>query len=233
MPITIRMNRLMQGTTQPFTPLTPQTMNDKGADALRIAVIERAIQDMKTGIIANEIMTSEKIAQSVTPEIRNRMYNYRHDAFRLMKSAREFLKSKWCDTLAMDTNVDYLVSETIFNSHKCAAMLKQPYDLYIVHGKRPVPFAAVRECMDCTLLGITAIMPTSLLGHIREDPETGIHTILFTRKAKRQPLIKYFGIERPYFGRGPWNPDTEALYTRRVSLENNANYNERRSSEDE
>ena len=233
MPITIHLNRIMRGMPRhPLGPLEPEDMNDEGTDALRLAIIERAIMDLKIGIIATNIMTSEKIAMAVTPQLLNRMYNYRHEAFRFMRSAREFLKSVWCDTLAMDTNVDYLVSETVFNSQRCSAMLKQPYDLYVIRNKVPIPFATVRECMDCTLLGLTAIMPPSLLGHIREDPETGIKTILFTRKAQRQPMIKYFGIERPWFGPGRWSPDAEALYARRVSLENNANYNERRIEDD-
>lgn len=233
MPITIRLNRIMRGMPRPLTPLEPEDMDDAGTDALRLAVIERAIMDLKIGIIASAIMDSDKIAKAITPEIHNRLYNYRHEAYKQMKSAREFLKSKWCDTLAMDTNVDYLVSETIFNSQKCAVMLKQPYDLYIIRSKTPTQYITVRECMDFTLLGITAIMPPSLLGHIREDPETGIHTIMFTRKAQRQPMIKYFGVERPYFGPGPWDPDIDALYTRRVTLESNANYNERKAQDED
>ena len=231
MPTTIRLNRIMRWMPRPLTPLKPEDMDDAGTDALRLAVIELAINDLKTGIIASQIMDSEKIAKAVSPEIHARLYNYRHEAYKQMKSAREFLKSKWCDTLAMETNVDYLVSEMIFNSQKCAAMLKQPYDLYIIRNKVPVPYATISECMDCTLLGITAIMPPSLLGHIREDPETGFHTILFTRKIQRQPTIKYFGIERPYFGPGPWEPDAEAMYARRIFIENN--YNERRAMEND
>ena len=232
MPISIRLNRITRGMPSPYLPLAPEKMNDEGTDALRIAVIERAINDLKIGSVATQIITSEKIAKAVDPQIQNRLYNYRHNASKNMKSAQDFLKSKWCDTLAMGTNVDYLTSETLFNSQRCAEMLRQPYDLYIIRNKVPVPFATVMECMDCTLLGITSIMPPSLLGHIREDPETGIHTILFTRKAQRQPLIKYFGIERPTFGRGAWSPDVKALYARRVSIENSANGYERRFDDD-
>lgn len=227
MPITIRMNRLMQGMTQPYTPLTPQTMDDKGADALRLAVIERAIQDMKTGIIVQQIMTTDRIAKAVTQQIHNRMYNYRHDALRLLRSAQDFLKSNWCDTLGMGINIDYLTSESIFNSHQCAALLRRPYTLYIVKGKQLVPYLTVTEAMNCTLLGITAIMPPSLLGHIREDPITGIHTILFTRKVQKQPLIKYFGIEK-FSQKCESEIDIDALYKRRITMENNPTYDERR-----
>lgn len=233
MPISIRLNRIMRGSPNPYLPISPEEMDDTGTDALRFAVIERAIADLKIGIVANQVMTSEKIAKADTPQIQNRLYNYRHNALRYMKSAQEFLKSKWCDTLAMDTNVDYLVSETIFNSQRCAQMLKQPYDLYIIRSKTPpIPFATVKECMDCTLLGLTAIMPPSLLGHIREDTETGVHTILFTRKVQRQPIVKYFGVERPCFGNAKWSLDIQALYARRISMEKNGNINERRWADD-
>lgn len=232
MPITMRLNRDLRGRPLPTRRLTPETMNDAGADALRMAVIERALWDLKTGIIVTRILTTEKLNMACSAAVKNRLYNYRHTALREMKSARAFLASPWCDTLGMGTDINYLVGETIFNSHKCGMILQQPYTVYTVKNRDITPFLVLKECMDATLLGITNIMPPSLLSHIRTDPNTDVRTILFTQKAKGQPRVKYFGIERSAFGHDQ-DPDVNALYKRRVAIENNMLYSGRPKDDEE
>ena len=129
----------------PPYPLTPQTMTDIGTDALRLAVIERAIMDLKCGLIASRLMTSAKLAMAASRDIHDRLYNFRHDAYKFLKSAKESLNSAWCDTLGMGVDIKYLVHETEVNSNYCSELLQRPYTIYLLKGRQIIPFLSVRE----------------------------------------------------------------------------------------
>lgn len=169
-------------------PHKPRTITDSGADELRCAIIERALNDYEDGIIWDEFVTRKLVENidGITEIDKTNIYYSWNQTEKFAQDATKFLNGSWCRILAGNLDVSKLVEQTEKNADDKIKIISTPCIVYLGSRKNHAFYKAYDSLFEMQLDIIKVpVTPTYFLPKIKkEEGKNGKRYIEFVSKKK-------------------------------------------------